>query len=84
MPASGRSAAPSVVTPAAGTPGRPGVPGVPVGRGRARRVAPWTSTQYGQALPASRGGLTDADFRGKVDAEVRHQFPVDDETPWQR
>ncbi|WP_214317178.1 glucose-6-phosphate dehydrogenase [Nonomuraea sediminis] len=32
----------------------------------------------------SRGGLTDADFRGKVDAEVRGLVPVDDPELWDR
>ncbi|NRQ39554.1 glucose-6-phosphate dehydrogenase [Nonomuraea sp. NN258] len=35
-------------------------------------------------IAMSRGGLTDADFRGKVDAEVRDQVPVDDPAMWQR
>ncbi|MEU0566773.1 glucose-6-phosphate dehydrogenase [Nonomuraea sp. NPDC005983] len=35
-------------------------------------------------IAMSRGGLTDADFRGKVDAEVRDQVPVEDPAMWQR
>ncbi|MGP3935262.1 glucose-6-phosphate dehydrogenase [Nonomuraea sp. KM88] len=35
-------------------------------------------------IAMSRGGLTDADFRGKVDAEVRDQVPADDQAGWQR
>ncbi|MFG1944223.1 glucose-6-phosphate dehydrogenase [Nonomuraea sp. NPDC048826] len=35
-------------------------------------------------IALSRGGLTDADFRGKVDAQVRDQVPVDDHAIWQR
>ncbi|WP_336205184.1 glucose-6-phosphate dehydrogenase [Nonomuraea sp. LPB2021202275-12-8] len=35
-------------------------------------------------IALSRGGLTDADFRGKVDAEVRDQVPVDDQAMWER
>ncbi|MGW0481995.1 glucose-6-phosphate dehydrogenase [Nonomuraea sp. NPDC003214] len=35
-------------------------------------------------IALSRGGLTDADFRGKVDAEVRDQVPADDDAGWQR
>ncbi|MEU1721494.1 glucose-6-phosphate dehydrogenase [Nonomuraea sp. NPDC005692] len=37
-----------------------------------------------RVIAMSRGGLTDADFRGKVDAEVRDQVPVDDPAVWQR
>jgi glucose-6-phosphate 1-dehydrogenase len=37
-----------------------------------------------RVIAMSRGGLTDADFRGKVDAEVRDQIPVDDLALWQR
>ena len=37
-----------------------------------------------RVIALSRGGLTDADFRGKVDAEVRDQVPVDDHAMWQR
>ncbi|MFI6318396.1 glucose-6-phosphate dehydrogenase [Nonomuraea sp. NPDC050556] len=37
-----------------------------------------------RVIAMSRGGLTDADFRGKVDAEVRAQVPVDDPAMWQR
>jgi glucose-6-phosphate 1-dehydrogenase len=43
------------------------------------RLAPET-----RIIALSRGGLTDADFRGKVDAEVRDQVPVDDQAMWQR
>ncbi|MFE0150312.1 glucose-6-phosphate dehydrogenase [Nonomuraea sp. NPDC059007] len=43
------------------------------------RLAPET-----RVIAMSRGGLTDADFRGKVDAEVRDQVPVDDPAVWQR
>ncbi|MFI7446545.1 glucose-6-phosphate dehydrogenase [Nonomuraea sp. NPDC049714] len=43
------------------------------------RLAPET-----RIIALSRGGLTDADFRGKVDAEVRDQVPVDDHAMWQR
>ncbi|OUC94004.1 glucose-6-phosphate dehydrogenase [Streptosporangium minutum] len=35
-------------------------------------------------IAMSRGGLDDADFRGKVDAEVRGSVPVDDLDTWQR
>jgi len=35
-------------------------------------------------IALSRGGLTDADFRGKVDSQVRAQVPVDDPALWQR
>ncbi|GAA3446208.1 glucose-6-phosphate dehydrogenase [Planomonospora venezuelensis] len=35
-------------------------------------------------IAMSRGGLDDADFRGKVDAEVRGSVPVDDLATWQR
>jgi glucose-6-phosphate 1-dehydrogenase len=35
-------------------------------------------------IAMSRGGLTDADFRGKVDAEVRDRVPVDDPEMWRR
>ncbi|WP_433256467.1 glucose-6-phosphate dehydrogenase [Streptosporangium sp. CA-135522] len=35
-------------------------------------------------IAMSRGGLDDADFRGKVDAEVRDSVPVDDLDTWQR
>ncbi|MEV4834468.1 glucose-6-phosphate dehydrogenase [Nonomuraea sp. NPDC049486] len=37
-----------------------------------------------RVIALSRGGLTDADFRGKVDAQVRDQVPVDDHAMWQR
>ncbi|MGW0804481.1 glucose-6-phosphate dehydrogenase [Nonomuraea sp. NPDC002799] len=37
-----------------------------------------------RVIAMSRGGLTDADFRGKVDAEVRDQVPTDDPAVWQR
>ncbi|YCK42800.1 glucose-6-phosphate dehydrogenase [Actinomadura sp. ATCC 39365] len=37
-----------------------------------------------RVIAMSRGGLTDADFRGKVDAEVRDQVPVDDPAVRQR
>ncbi|GAA3548275.1 glucose-6-phosphate dehydrogenase [Nonomuraea rosea] len=37
-----------------------------------------------RVIAMSRGGLTDADFRGKVDAEVRDQVPIDDPAVWQR
>ncbi|MFI6502529.1 glucose-6-phosphate dehydrogenase [Nonomuraea typhae] len=43
------------------------------------RLAPET-----RIVAMSRGGLTDADFRGKVDADVRDQVPVDDPAVWQR
>nr|WP_055502747.1 glucose-6-phosphate dehydrogenase [Nonomuraea pusilla] len=43
------------------------------------RLAPET-----RVIAMSRGGLTDADFRGKVDAEVRDSVPVDDHAMWQR
>ncbi|WP_406675420.1 glucose-6-phosphate dehydrogenase [Nonomuraea sp. N2-4H] len=43
------------------------------------RLAPET-----RIIAMSRGGLTDADFRGKVDAEVRGQVPADDPDGWQR
>ncbi len=43
------------------------------------RLAPET-----RVIALSRGGLTDADFRGKVDAEVRDSVPVDDPGVWQR
>ncbi|GAA2392896.1 glucose-6-phosphate dehydrogenase [Nonomuraea africana] len=42
------------------------------------RLAPET-----RIVAMSRGGLTDADFRGKVDAEVRAAVP-DDAVAWQR
>ncbi|MFD1934452.1 glucose-6-phosphate dehydrogenase [Nonomuraea mangrovi] len=42
------------------------------------RLAPET-----RVIAMSRGGLTDADFRGKVDAEVRSAVP-DDADAWQR
>lgn len=42
------------------------------------RLAPET-----RVIAMSRGGLTDADFRGKVDAEVRSAVP-DDAEAWQR
>ncbi|MET9343979.1 glucose-6-phosphate dehydrogenase [Nonomuraea sp. NPDC003804] len=42
------------------------------------RLAPET-----RVIAMSRGGLTDADFRGKVDAEVRAAVP-DDAEAWQR
>ncbi|GAA2868350.1 glucose-6-phosphate dehydrogenase [Streptosporangium fragile] len=35
-------------------------------------------------IAMSRGGLADADFRGKVDAEVRDSVPVDDPGVWRR
>ncbi|MEV0595859.1 glucose-6-phosphate dehydrogenase [Nonomuraea cavernae] len=35
-------------------------------------------------IAMSRGGLTDDDFRGKVDADVRGQVPVDDPGGWRR
>jgi len=37
-----------------------------------------------RVIAMSRGGLTDADFRGKVDAEVRDQVPLDDPELWRR
>lgn len=37
-----------------------------------------------RVIAMSRGGLDDADFRGKVDAEVRDSVPVDDPAMWQR
>ncbi|GAA0944299.1 glucose-6-phosphate dehydrogenase [Nonomuraea longicatena] len=37
-----------------------------------------------RVIAMSRGGLTDADFRGKVDAEVRDRVPIDDPAVWQR
>ncbi|MEW9550306.1 glucose-6-phosphate dehydrogenase [Nonomuraea sp. NPDC050783] len=37
-----------------------------------------------RVIALSRGGLTDADFRGKVDAEVRGSVPVDDLSVWER
>ncbi|MEU8248376.1 glucose-6-phosphate dehydrogenase [Nonomuraea sp. NPDC048916] len=37
-----------------------------------------------RVIAMSRGGLTDDDFRGKVDAEVRDQVPVGDPDGWQR
>lgn len=43
------------------------------------RLAPET-----RIIAMSRGGLTDADFRGKVDADVRDQVPIDDPAVWQR
>ncbi|WP_157245333.1 glucose-6-phosphate dehydrogenase [Nonomuraea typhae] len=43
------------------------------------RLAPET-----RIIAMSRGGLTDADFRGKVDADVRDQVPADDPAVWQR
>ena len=43
------------------------------------RLAPET-----RIIAMSRGGLTDADFRGKVDAEVRDPVPADDLGAWQR
>jgi glucose-6-phosphate 1-dehydrogenase len=43
------------------------------------RLAPET-----RIIAMSRGGLDDADFRGKVDAEVRGSVPVDDLDTWQR
>ena len=43
------------------------------------RLAPET-----RVIAMSRGGLDDADFRGKVDAEVRGSVPVDDLDTWQR
>lgn len=43
------------------------------------RLSPQT-----RIIAMSRGGLTDDDFRGKVDAEVRDQVPVDDPAMWQR
>ncbi|MEU6740010.1 glucose-6-phosphate dehydrogenase [Streptosporangium sandarakinum] len=43
------------------------------------RLAPET-----RIIAMSRGGLDDADFRGKVDAEVRGSVPVDDHGTWQR
>ncbi|MER7132022.1 glucose-6-phosphate dehydrogenase [Streptosporangium saharense] len=35
-------------------------------------------------IAMSRGGLDDADFRGKVDAQVRGAVPVDDLNVWER
>ncbi|MFC6556783.1 glucose-6-phosphate dehydrogenase [Nonomuraea cavernae] len=35
-------------------------------------------------IAMSRGGLTDDDFRGKVDAGVRRQVPADDPDGWRR
>ncbi|MFC5829687.1 glucose-6-phosphate dehydrogenase [Nonomuraea insulae] len=43
------------------------------------RLAPET-----RVIALSRGGLTDADFRGKVDAEVRDSVPIDDLAVWER
>ncbi|MGW0072458.1 glucose-6-phosphate dehydrogenase, partial [Streptosporangium sandarakinum] len=43
------------------------------------RLAPET-----RIIAMSRGGLDDADFRGKVDAEVRGSVPADDHGTWQR
>ncbi|HEX4813443.1 MAG TPA: glucose-6-phosphate dehydrogenase [Nonomuraea sp.] len=43
------------------------------------RLAPRT-----RIIAMSRGGLTDADFRGKVDAEVRDRVPADDPAGWRR
>nr|WP_113702893.1 glucose-6-phosphate dehydrogenase [Nonomuraea lactucae] len=37
-----------------------------------------------RVIALSRGGLDDADFRGKVDAEVRDQVPADDPAGWRR
>ncbi|SDJ76300.1 glucose-6-phosphate dehydrogenase [Nonomuraea jiangxiensis] len=37
-----------------------------------------------RVIALSRGGLTDADFRGKVDAEVRDRVPADDPAGWRR
>jgi glucose-6-phosphate 1-dehydrogenase len=46
---------------------------------REGRLSPET-----RVIAMSRGGLTDADFRGKVDSEVRDRVPVDDPAMWQR
>ena len=46
---------------------------------REGRLSPET-----RIIALSRGGLTDADFRGKVDSEVRDQLPIDDPVLWQR
>ncbi|MER7206429.1 glucose-6-phosphate dehydrogenase [Streptosporangium sp. NPDC000239] len=35
-------------------------------------------------IAMSRGGLDDADFRGKVDAQVRGAVPIDDLNVWER
>jgi glucose-6-phosphate 1-dehydrogenase len=43
------------------------------------RLAPET-----RVIALSRGGLTDADFRGKVEAEVRPGLYADDAEGWQR
>lgn len=37
-----------------------------------------------RVIAMSRGGLDDADFRGKADAEVRGSVPVDDPDLWRR
>ncbi|MGW4425150.1 glucose-6-phosphate dehydrogenase [Streptosporangium sp. NPDC004631] len=43
------------------------------------RLSPTT-----RVIAMSRGGLDDADFRGKADAEVRGSVPVDDPDLWRR
>src|SRR5690606_41439878 len=47
--------------------------------GRDGRCSPET-----RGIARSRAGLSDADFRGKVDSQVRAQVPVDDPALWQR
>ncbi|MBN6055105.1 glucose-6-phosphate dehydrogenase [Nonomuraea sp. RK-328] len=46
---------------------------------REGRLAPGT-----RVIAMSRGGLTDEDFRGKVDAEVRDRIPGGDPEVWRR